>query len=172
MKRFETLRHRSSTTCVRAVGLTLDQFLRVRDTLVALIQAEQDAHPMKKRGRKAVTLTIEDTLLLTLTYLRHSPTFEQLGIQFGICESYAQKLSQRHRDLLVKAYHLPGRNALLEGGVSAMLLDVTEQSMERPSKHQRAWYSGKKTPHHQRAARRGALFSPDSVGRGRPRADA
>lgn len=144
MKRFETLKHRSPKKFVRAVGITLDQFVILRNQILACIQAEQQAHPMKKRGRKAITLTVEDKLLLTLTYLRHYPTFDQLSDQFGICESYAQKVYQQYVDRLVKVCHVPGKHALMEQGIGAILIDVTEQPIERPTQHQRDWYSGKK----------------------------
>jgi len=165
MKRFETLRHRPPRKCVRAVGITLDQFLTVRDQMVACIHAEQEAHPMKKRGKKAITLTIEDKLLLTLTYLRQYPTFEQLGDQFGICESYAHKVSQQYLDRLVKVCRLPGRKALLDEGIGAILVDVTEQPGERPTRRQGAWYSGKKTAYPENPTDRLSVQSPDS-GRG------
>jgi len=77
MTRFETLKHRSPAKFLRAVGIRLEQFLTLRNQIIACIQAEREAHPMKKRGKKPVTLTVEDQLLLTLTDLRHDPTFEQ-----------------------------------------------------------------------------------------------
>lgn len=144
MKRFETLKNRPPRKFVRTVGIPLEQFLSVRDRIVAGIHAEQDAHPMKKRGKKPITLTVEDKLLLTLTYLRHYPTFEQLGDQFGICESYAHKIYQQYLDRLVTVCHVPGKSALLDRGIGAILVDVTEQPIERPIRQQRAWYSGKK----------------------------
>jgi hypothetical protein len=172
MKRFETSQNWSSTTFLRTVGITREQFFMVRDKLLAYIHAEQEAHPMKKRGKKAVTLTIEDKLLLTLTYLRHYPTFEQLGQQFGICESYAHKVYQLYVDRLVKMLKLPGRKALLDQGVGAILIDVTEQPIERPTRQQGAYYSGKKTPYDQSPTDRGPVHAPDSGGGLRQRPDA
>ena len=144
MKRFKTLQYRSPAKFLRAVGISLEQFVTLRDKILACIQAEQKAQPMKKRGRKAITLTVEDKLLLTLTYLRHYPTFDQLGDQFGICESYAHKVYQQYVDRLVKVCHVPGKKALLDQGIGAIIVDVTEQPMERPTHHQGDWYSGKK----------------------------
>jgi hypothetical protein len=162
MKRFETLQHLSSKKFFRAVGISLDQFVTLRDKILACIQAEQEAQPMKKRGKKAVTLTVADKLLLTLTYLRHYPTFAQLGDQFGICESYAHKVYQQYLDRLVKVCRLPGRKALLDEDIGAIIVDVTEQPMERPMRQQGDWYSGKKTAHHQSPTDRLPVQSPDS----------
>jgi len=144
MKRFETLKNRPPRKFLRAVGISLDQFLSLRDLIIGVIQAEQTIQPMKKRGRKAILLTVEDKLLLTLTYLRHYPTFEQLGDQFGISEPYAHKIYQQYLDRLVKVCRLPGRKSLLDKGIGAIIIDVTEQPMERPTRHQGDWYSGKK----------------------------
>lgn len=66
---------------------------------------------------------------------------------FGISESYANKVYHRYLDIVVTVLHLPGKQALLNPDVQAILLDVTEQPMERPVKKQRQWYSGKKRRH-------------------------
>ena len=169
MQRFATLKNRSSATFLRAVGISLDQCLMVRDKMVARIQVEQEAQPLKKRGKKAVTLTVEDKLLLTLSYLRHSPTFAQLGHQCGIGESYAYKVSPQDLDRLVKVLGLPGRKALQEQHLAAILVDVTEQPMERPTRHQGAWYSGKKTADDQSATDGRSVQPSDSARRLRQR---
>ena len=169
MKRFETLKNRPPRKFVRTVGIPLDQFLIVRDKILTGIHAEQEAHPMKKRGRKAVTLTVEDKLRLTLTYLRHYPTFEQLGDQFGICESYAHKIYQQYLDRLVKVCHVPGKQALMERGIGAILVDVTEQPIECPTRQQGAWYSGKKNAYPENPSDRVSVQSPDSGRRVRQR---
>jgi hypothetical protein len=92
MKRFHPLKHRSSAKFLRAVGITREQCVTLRDKILVCIQAEQEAQPMKKRGKKTVTVTVEDQWLLPLTYLRQYPTFEQLGQPFGIWESSAHKV--------------------------------------------------------------------------------
>lgn len=163
MTRFAIIQTYSSEKFTRIVGIRLDQFLCLRDQLLTCLRAEQEARPMKKRGKKARLLTLEDKLLLTLTYLRHYPTFEQVGQQFGISASYAHKIYQHMLDRLVKTNHLPGRKALLDQGIHAVLVDVTEQPIERPTHHQRRWYSGKKTPYDQSPVDRGVVYSPHSV---------
>lgn len=144
---------------LRDVGVSLDQFLAIRDQVVALIKAEQTRWPMKRRGKHVSQLTVEDKLLLTLTYLRHYPTFQQLGAQFEISESYAYKIYDRYRRYLVTLLRLPGHKALLASGLQAALLDVTEQPIERPTHRQRAYYSGKKKRHTIKAQLIVGLFS-------------
>ena len=86
-----------------------------------------------------------DRLLLTFTYLRHYPTFARLGMEFGISESYANKLYHQILDVLVKVLSLKNRKHLLESNLQTIFIDVTEQPIERPTKGQRVYYSGKKT---------------------------
>lgn len=92
-------------------------------------------------------MNLTDKLLLTFIYLRQYPTFEQLGVMFGVSESYANKIYHMYLDILVRVMRLPGHKALLDGDLQAILLDVTEQPIERPRMHQRDYYSGKKKRH-------------------------
>jgi hypothetical protein len=85
-----------------------------------------------------------DELLLTLLYLRQYHTFLQLSEMFSISESYAQKrytfISQR----MMKALDLPNDKSLTTDNLK-LIADVTEQEIERPSKKQKSFYSGKKS---------------------------
>ena len=80
-------------------------------------------------------------------YLRHYPTFSELGRQFGITESYANKTYHLISDILVKLNKVPNRKVLFESDLSKVLIDVTEQQIERPLKSQKQYYSGKKKKH-------------------------
>ena len=147
MRRFVSLLTLSPEDFLRDVGLTREQFLAVRDQLVAIIAAERARWPMKNRGKQTSRLTVADKFLLTLPSVRHYPTFQQLGRQFGISESYAHKLYDRYRGYLVKILRLPGHQALLNPRMTALLIDVPEQPIERPRRRQRISYSGKKRRH-------------------------
>jgi hypothetical protein len=159
MKRFEPLTALSPEDFRRDAGISLEQFMTLRDQLVADMAAERRRYPIKNRGKQVSRLTVEDKLLLTMTYVRHYPTFQQLGQQFGISESYAHKLYERYRDRLVRLLRLPGHKAGLAPGLLAVFLDVTEQPIERPTRHQRAAYSGKKKRHTVKAQLLVAAFS-------------
>lgn len=159
MRRFTTVSTQPPEEFLRDVGVSLDQFLYIRDQRVLLIAAERKRHPMTRRGKQSSQLTIEDTLLLTLTSMRHYPTFQQLGQQFGISESSAYKIYDRSRRYLVTRLRVPGHTALLGSGLQAVLLDVTEHPIERPTHRQRAFYSGKKTRHTIKAQLIVGLFS-------------
>ena len=82
----------------RLIGLEYEQ-------LQQLIQAAQLLHKNQREeiekskvrlikgggGRKA-KLSINEQIILTLVYLHHLPTFQMLGIQFGVSESTANDI--------------------------------------------------------------------------------
>jgi len=84
---------------------------------------------------------------MTLYYLRHYPTLINLAAVFGISESYCYKIYARTARVLAKVEKRPNRKALLQEPTTTMVIDVSEQPIERPVKNQKAYYSGKKTSH-------------------------
>ncbi|WP_019864420.1 transposase family protein [Methylovulum miyakonense] len=131
----------------RLVGLSKENFQHLNGKLCAYISEQKNLSPLTRRGRKDSKLAAEDRLLLTLYYLRHYPTLINLGAVFGISESYCHKVYSRTARQLVKIERLPKRKALLEDPAATLAVDVSEQPIERPVKGQKAFYSGKKTPH-------------------------
>ena len=77
----------TSSNHLRQIGISLDQFYLLLSKLEKEIASDLDKNPMKKRGSRSRDITIEDKLLLTLTYLRHYPTFLNLGNMFNISEA-------------------------------------------------------------------------------------
>jgi hypothetical protein len=106
---------------------------------IARFKAEK---PIRRRGRKS-SLSIEDQLLLTLIYLRQYHTFLQLGEMFSISESYASKRYEFISSQLLKVLDVPNQKSLEKEDLT-VLMDVTEQPVERPVKQQKQYYSGKK----------------------------
>jgi hypothetical protein len=132
---------------VRKVGVNLPHFLYLCHQVATYEANEREAWPMKKRGSPSKKLTLPDKVLLTCYYLRHYQTFDQLGDCFGISESYACKVYHRYRDIVIKVRRLPSWKRLWEPELTAVLIDVTEQPIERPTVHQKDFYSGKKKRH-------------------------
>ncbi len=81
-------------------------------------------------------------------YIRDYPTFLKLGQQFKISESYTHRIYHRILNIVVQTYKLPNRKVLLDGNYEKILIDVTEQQIERPVKKQKNYYSGKKKTYH------------------------
>ncbi len=143
----EFLKRCRSTQFRRKVGIRRRTFRQILKQVCTDLTEKACQHPLSRRGKKSTALDVEAKLLLTFIYLRHYPTFDELGAMFGISESYASKLYHTYLDILVQVLRLPGKKALLDRGLEAILIDVTEQPMERPVKKQRQWYSGKKKRH-------------------------
>lgn len=113
-----------------------------------------------KGGGRPPKLTIAEQVCLCLFYLRHLPTFEVLGLQFGVSKSEANDTF--HDWLVVLRELLPA--SLLEQleheadelemvlellSEFRLIVDSTEQPRERPGdqKKQQQCFSGKKKQH-------------------------
>lgn len=127
----------------RDVGVSLENFEAILTKVEESVTKTLEKHPIKRRGIKS-SISVADQLLLCLYYLRHYATFSKLGDQFGIGESYANKLFHRICNILVEEFSVPNRKELLSKDLSIILIDVTEQPIERPIEHQKKYYSGKK----------------------------
>lgn len=147
MKRWDKMQHVTEAEFLRQVGIPRANFDTILEKVKDYLAAERRRNRMKMRGLKTSDLPVEDRLLLTFYYLRHHPTFLNLADVFGISESYANKRYHEYRDMLVKVLRLPGHKALLDAAWLAVIIDVTEQPIERPAENQRSWYSGKKKRH-------------------------
>ena len=128
---------------LRDVGLSQETFQFLLEKIARYIETEKSKNPIKQRGRKD-GISLEERLLLTLTYLRHYPTFAKLGKEFSISESYANKIYHRIVDILLKVLPFKNKKELMSADLQAVAIDVTEQRIQRPKKRQRAYYSGKK----------------------------
>ena len=110
-------------------------------------------------GRKPI-LSTENEVGLCLFYLRHLPTFEILGLQFGISKTSANDIFHYWleilREILPASLLEQVRNQASEREVVQelltefeLLVDSTEQHRERPREYQeqKKFFSGKKKKH-------------------------
>jgi hypothetical protein len=134
----------NSNHYLRQVGISEKQFTLLLKRLEQEIEEDLQKNKMKKRGVPSKVMTTELKLLLTLMYLRHYPTFINLGTTFGISESYANKIFHKTINYMIKFIHPKKTNELSLDDVSTVVIDVAEQEIERPAKKQKSYYSGKK----------------------------
>lgn len=134
----------NSKNYLRQVGVSEEQFTLLLKRLEQEIAKDLQNNKMKKRGIPSKSMPTESKLYLTLTYLRHYPTFSNLGSIFGISESYANKIFHKTIDYLLKFIHPKKTDALSLDDVCTVVIDVAEQEIERPVKKQKSYYSGKK----------------------------
>lgn len=126
----------------RLVGVKKHTFYRMVEIIE---EAYQEKH--QKRGRSS-GLSREDMVLLTLSYLRSYATFVETGFHFEVSESTAHRITVWVEDILMGSgeFSLPSKRVLVTetSEIETILIDVTEQEIERPKKGQKAYYSGKK----------------------------
>ena len=119
---------------LRLVGLNKNKFEIIVTEFLDYVKlnTNKDWSP---RGKKA-SFNLVDKLLLTMRYLRDYPTFIVLGLEFGISESYANKIFNKVSKTLPKlaSLKLPSLNNLDEKVLQRVIIDVSEQRTERPKK--------------------------------------
>jgi hypothetical protein len=150
----------------RLIGLEYEQLQQLIEA--AQLRHENQRAELEKNkvriikgggGRKA-KLSINEQIMLTLVYLHHLPTFQMLGIQFGVSESTANDVFHYWSELLREL--LPAslleqvkkntneqqwvQEALAE---MELIVDSCEQPIQRPGEYeeQKKFYSGKKKSH-------------------------
>ena len=128
----------------RETGLSNVSFRALVDKVTIYIAAKKQSYPLSKRGKQASKFSQEDHVLLTLYYLRHYPTFSNLADVFGMSESYACKIYHRYARILAQVEKVGNRKNLLEQAPETVIIDASEQPIERPVKRQQDYYSGKK----------------------------
>ena len=88
-------------------------------------------------GRKK-KLSIENSLLMTLEYIREYRTYFHVSQSYGVSESSTYKTVRWVENTLIKHpdFALPGRKALLKSDIEydVVLIDATETPIERPKK--------------------------------------
>ena len=141
--RYENIKDMKDVAFKRLVGVKRHTFLK----MLEVVQDAYDAENKSKRGRKP-KLTVEDMILLMLSYLRSYATFFETGINFGVSESTAHRTTVWVENILISCgkFALPSKRVLSAetSKIEVILVDVTEQEIERPKKGQKQYYSGKK----------------------------
>ena len=129
---FESVRELSGEEFRRLTGVKRETF----DKMVELLLEARTAK--KALGGRANKLSIEDTLLMALEYLREYRTYFHISKSYGISEGYAYKQIRWVEDTLIKSkdFSLPGRKALLKSDIEyeVVLIDASETPCERPKK--------------------------------------
>lgn len=147
----------------RLVGINYEQLIELIDLAERLHKQKQLAVEQRKTriikggGGRQPKLNLTDQVLLTLVYLHHLPTFQMLGVQFGVSESAANYIF--HYWLGILRELLPAslveqvkKNASEWSWIEEILsdfeliVDSYEQPRERPTEYQeqKKYYSGKK----------------------------
>jgi hypothetical protein len=158
--------HKYPQRSKRVLGIDYNQFLQLLEQAQlkhlerqAEIERQKIRVNAKGGGRKSI-LSVAEEVCLCLFYLRHYPTFEVLGLQFGVSKTEAN--DTLHYWLEILRVLLPASlleqveahssdYAIVQEWLTQfqLIVDTLEQARERPSdnQEQRAYFSGKKQQH-------------------------
>ncbi len=126
--RYETVQTLSDEDFKRSTSVQRDTFEQM---LVVVTKGLRDFGRPSKLSRA-------DQLLLALMYWREYRTEFHIGLAYGLSESAVCRTIQKVENALIKSklFHLPGKKKLQssETIIEVVLVDVTEQPIERPQK--------------------------------------
>jgi len=131
----------------KLTGVSLEEFSKI----MALIEGSMKK-AFSKLGRKPKVRSNEDRLLLLLLYYRAYVTHEFIGYLVGLDETNVCRLFARIEPIIAKHLHIKKDRTLTQESVLSLLVDVTEQTIQRPKskKNRKNYYSGKKKKHTQK----------------------
>jgi hypothetical protein len=131
--KLESIKKLSEVEFRRLTGVKKPTFEKMAEVL-----QESRAHKKARGGRKN-KLSVEESLLMALEYLREYRTYFHIATNYGISEGYAYKVIKWVEDTLIKSkvFSLPGRKALLKSDVEyeLVLVDASETPIQRPKKN-------------------------------------
>jgi transposase len=137
--------------CSQKVNFTRLSGVKLEDFKKIVEQARPDWAKMQQKkkvsGRNSHLRTLEDEILLVLIFYRFYVTHEFLGYLFGLDNSNICRHLWKVEPLLAKNLAIKKDRTLTAEDLTRIMVDVTEINTQRPSKKQRAYYSGKKKRH-------------------------
>jgi len=131
--RYKNIEKLKETEFRRATGVKKETF----STMVDIIRNHEQQREKKKAGRPR-KLSIEDQLLMTLSYLREYRTYFHVAQSYGVSESLAHTTTRTIEDILIKdgTFSLPKRKEIImsDDPIEIILVDASETPIERPKK--------------------------------------
>lgn len=141
---YKTYKEKSPEVFKRLTGVNMGTFSIILKKYKEELEVYKDEKMFRRQGKKS-SFSIENQLLMCFLYLRNYDTFINLGMKFGISESYAHKRFEFSKMILLRCMNVPDELSLKDAlQTNLIAIDVSEQSIERPVKRQEDYYSGKK----------------------------
>lgn len=108
-------------------------------TFEHMLKAMQAHETQKTKSGRPSELSLEEQLLLALTYWREYRTLYHIGMDFGVHESSACRIVRKVEDILIMSgqFDLPKKlPSRTDDDInwSAVIIDATETPIERPKK--------------------------------------
>ena len=145
MSRIEKKLKLSDEKFKRRIGTTKPVF----HTMLGILQT---AHAqLHNQGGKPPDLTPGDKILITLKYYREYTTMESIGDDFDCSKSTIHRSITWVENTLFAdgRFQLPGKEALQDGEVKEVAIDVTEHSINHPKKSGKVVFRQEKEAHQQ-----------------------
>lgn len=123
-------------------SLFLDMVERIRPRWQARV-----VDPKEKSGRPWGIGELEDHLLVLLILYRCAITQDFLGLLYGVDKAAISRALHRIEPIVAQALGVKRAVRVTREEAEALIVDATEQPIQRPIRKQRCWYSGKKKRH-------------------------
>jgi hypothetical protein len=130
----------------RLTGLSLSEF-QIIISKAKPIWDKKIVSPKKVTGRPWGLGTLENHVLALLIYYRFYIPHTFLGLMFGVDDSVICRSFMRIEPILSAVGWLKKERELKLQDLQTIIVDVTEQAIQRPQKEQKLYYSGKKKRH-------------------------
>jgi hypothetical protein len=144
MLAYEKLSRRPETFR-RLIGVDIDLFNEITERIYPL--REKRRNNFDKGGRGHNLRGVENHLLAMLLYYRCYVTYEFLGFFFDSDETTVMRAVKRIERIAVQVVHIEKKREIRKEDAEYLIIDATEQAVQRPKKGQRRYYSGKKRKH-------------------------
>jgi DNA-binding FadR family transcriptional regulator len=119
------------------------------ETFEAMLEVLEQVEGRKKKTGRPSKLSLEEQLLLTLTYWREYRTQFHIALSYGVHETTATRIIGKVEDALITSgrFKLPKKQTLQtpEHEWVVVLIDSTETPIERPKKSSAVTTAGRKS---------------------------
>ena len=108
-------------------------------TFYDMLEAMQQFEAQKTKSGRPSVLSLEEQILLALTYWREYRTLYHIGMDFNVHESSASRIIHKVEDILIDSgkFELPKKlPSRVDDHInwSVVIVDATETPIERPKK--------------------------------------
>jgi len=144
MIKYEIIKKRSDIF-LSLFGISVKEFEDIFHKVESLW--EKEVLDQYKRPGRFSKNDLSGQILQLLLYYRHYITQEFVGMLFGLNKANVCRNIKRLEPILVQIMSLPKRDNLSLEEIQDLIIDATENRIERPKKDQKKYYSGKKKHH-------------------------
>jgi hypothetical protein len=144
MIKYEIIKKREDIF-LRLFGVKVREFEEILSKVEPLWKSEiTDKY---KRPGRFCSLDLRGHLMMLLLYYRHYITQEFTGMLFNLHKANVCRGIKKLEPLLANTMSIPKREGLSPEEISDLIIDATENQIERPKYNQEKYYSGKKKRH-------------------------